>query len=65
MNNSHAVQTIAQGIVKLDPPDYQPSILIQQDATRLVVIRDGTPQLYRISKSIAAELIAAGFSYGS
>lgn len=56
------VSFISVGIPILPKPDLPPQVLIQ-DSPVLVVVRNGNTELHKISKTVAAELIAAGFSY--
>ena len=62
---------IDKKIRKLSKPDFQPMILLPQwssDRTKhanLIVVRNGETKSLMISKKVAEELIAAGFSYGN
>lgn len=64
------VEYITKGVKKLDKADRPPQVglsttIMGHTHCYLQVQRNGIPYSWRISKTIAAELIAAGFAHGN
>ena len=60
------VKTINGKVKKLSKPDVKPCLKIPNDGSKplLVVMRKGMLTCLPVSNKVAAELVAAGFSYG-